>query len=264
MRDRRSQAARTHILPHLGALEVRTVTRDDVKRLVLALDAKTRQGFTVSPDGTRKPFAWKTALNAWSVVRALFRDAQRAKALDLCVRADNPSEGVAGPDRGPTKAKAYLWPSEFVTLVTCPRVTVRWRRLVAVAVYTYLRPGELAALDCDDVDLEHRVLHIHCAVDRVRGGPPKATKTGRARRIPIELAAQPLLQALFLEAGGRGPLFPMPSVASSRPSSRRTCASPASRAPICSRATLPAGRSPSTICARPGSPGWPSAATDVH
>jgi integrase len=55
-------------------------------------------------------------------------------------------------------------------------------------------------------------LHVHHAVDRVRGGTPKATKTGRARRIPIEADVLPLLQALFLEARGSGPLFPMPSV----------------------------------------------------
>jgi integrase len=201
-----------HILPQLGALEVCAVTRDDLKRLVLSLDAKTRQGFAVGPGGISKPFGWKTALNAWSVVRALFRDAQRAKALDLCVRADNPSDGIAGPDRGPTKAKPYLWPTEFLALVTCRCVPVRWRRLFAIAVCTYLRPGELAALDCDDADLEHRVLHVHRAVDRVRRGRLKATKTGRARRIPIEPTVVPLLQALFIEARGQGPVFPMPSV----------------------------------------------------
>src|SRR5262249_20608609 len=104
------------------------------------------------------------------------------------------------------------WPSEFLALVTCRRVPVRWRRLFAIAVCTYLRPGELAALQCDDIDLEHRVLHVHRAVDRVRGGALKATKTGRARRIPIERAILPLLKALVAEANGHGAVFPMPTV----------------------------------------------------
>ncbi|HXN30513.1 MAG TPA: hypothetical protein VN894_01580 [Polyangiaceae bacterium] len=62
----------------------------------------------------------------------------------LCVRDDNPARDVAGPDVGAKKAKAYLWPSEFLQLAKCERVPLRWRRLFAVAVYTYARAGELA------------------------------------------------------------------------------------------------------------------------
>jgi hypothetical protein len=75
--------------------------------------------FTEDAESFRRPFGWKTAVNAWSVVRAIFRDACGAKRVDLCVRDDNPAAGVAGRDRGPGKAKAYLWPSEFLALVSC-------------------------------------------------------------------------------------------------------------------------------------------------
>jgi integrase len=150
------------VLPPIGALEVCAVTRDDLKRLVALLDAKVRRGFTVDAKGTRKPFGWKTAISAWGVVRALFRDARGAKRVDLCVRDDNPADGISGPDTGATKAKTYLWPSEFLTLASCERVPVRWRRLFAIAVYTYARTGEQAALDwTTDVDLDHGTIHIH-------------------------------------------------------------------------------------------------------
>jgi integrase len=201
-----------HVLPQIGHIEVRAVTRDDLKRLVMMLDAKARRGFSVDVSGNRKPFGCKTAANAWGVVRALFRDAQRSKNVELCVRDDNPSDGVQGPELGARKAKAYLWPSEFLTLISSPAVPPRWRRVFAIAVYTYARAGELAALDWSDVDLEHRTIHIHRSTDRVRDGKTKATKTNTARRIPIEPALLPLLVAMHREANGRGLVLRMPSI----------------------------------------------------
>jgi len=131
---------------------------------------------------------------AWSVTRALFRDAQRAKEVELCVRDDNPADGVAAPDTGAKKAKTYLWPSEFLSLVPCELVPVRWRRLFAIAVYTYARAGEQAALDwSSDVDLDHGTIHIHRSTDRTRHRT-KATKSDAARRIPIEPELVPLLK----------------------------------------------------------------------
>jgi hypothetical protein len=53
-----------HVLPTIGALDVRAVTRDDLKRLVALLDAKVLRGFTVDADGKLKPFGWKTAISA--------------------------------------------------------------------------------------------------------------------------------------------------------------------------------------------------------
>lgn len=201
----------THVFPLLGALGVREVARDDLKRLVADLDAKTRRGHTIDAKGKRRPFGWKTAGNVWNVVRALFRDARGAKRVDLCVRDDNPADGVAGPDQGTTKAKTYLWPSEFLALVTCPRVPLRWRRLFALAVYTFVRAGELSALEWGDVDLEHAIIHVHRSNDRVRRRGVTSTKSDAARRIPIEPALLPLLKALFIETKGKGNVFHLPS-----------------------------------------------------
>jgi len=196
-----------HILPAIGKRDVRTIARDDLKRLITALDKKAARG--KSADG--KPFAWKTAVNAWGVARALFRDAQKAKDVTLCVREDNPAEGVAGPDVGAKKAKTYLWPSEFLTLAGSERVPVRWGRLFALAVYTFARAGELAALKWSDVDLEHGTIHVHQSNDRVRKRGIKATKSETARRIPVEPELAPLLAAMRREAGGKGLVFRMPS-----------------------------------------------------
>jgi integrase len=84
--------------------------------------------------------------------------------------------------------------------------------LFALGVYMFPRAGELAALNWDDIDLEHRAIHIHCSHDARRGRLTKATKTETARRIPIEPALVPLLEALRNEAHGRGSVVRMPSV----------------------------------------------------
>jgi hypothetical protein len=66
----------------LGAIPMRDVTRDDLRRLVSALDAKAKVG-SYRVEGKRHPFGWKTAVNVWSVARAMFRDAATAKRVDL-------------------------------------------------------------------------------------------------------------------------------------------------------------------------------------
>jgi integrase len=193
-----------HVLPVIGTRGIVDVTRDDLKRLVTTLDARARRGFREGTDGRRKSFGWKSAVHAWTVVRAMFRDACRAKRVDLCVRDDNPAAGVAAPDAGTRKAKTYLWPSEFLALVSSPSVPVRWRRLIALAVCTYARAGELAALEWDGIDLEHGTIHVHRARSSKGERSLKPTKTDTARRIPIEPSLLPLLRAMHAEEKGRG------------------------------------------------------------
>ena len=205
---------RLHLLPLIGHLDVRAVTRDELKGLVKELDAKARRGETVDAEGRSRSFSAKTAVNAWVVVRAMFRDARRAKDPALCVREDNPADDVAPPDMGSHKAKTYLWPSEFLALITCERVPLRWRRLFALATYTYARAGELAALEWSDVDLEHGTIHIHRSLDSRRGSAStkatKATKSDTARRVRIEPALAPLLASLHRMAGGTGRVIRKP------------------------------------------------------
>lgn len=80
---------------------------------------------------------------------------------------------------------------------------LRWRRLYALAVYLYLRPGELAALEWGDVDLAHGFVNVHQALDR-EAGEVKSTKTGVTRKVPIHPHLAPLLEVLRKEAKGKG------------------------------------------------------------
>jgi integrase len=183
---------RKWVLPSLGPKRMGEITRADLERLVEELDANVRAS----------ALAWRTARNTWAVVAKAFDDACRSKVLALRVLETNPAAGVRGPDEGVKQSKSYLYPSEFAALVSCQRVPLRWRRLFALAVYTYTRAGELEALEREDVDLRAGVLHVHRAIDRSEAGEVKETKTNNPRRIPIEPTLAPLLQTLLADGDG--------------------------------------------------------------
>ena len=201
-----------HILPILGSLDVRTFNRDDVERFRDHLDKSIERGFTVDAAGTRRTFSWKTAANCWTLLTSMAGDMVNAKKRDMRVRTDNPCRDVRAPERGGDKAKQYLYPSEFLRFVSRENVPLRWRRAVAVAVYTFLRDGELRAMRWQDgdVDLEHGVLSVTRAWNRRTKGI-KETKTGHTRRFAIEPALLPLLEAMHEQKSGEGSVVAMAS-----------------------------------------------------
>lgn len=187
------------ILPLLGEKAVADVSREDVESLVEHLDASVVDG----------ALAWKTALNTWGLVTKALADACGSKVKALRVRRDNPAAGVEGPDRGAKRSRCYLYPSEVLQVLASERVTLAWRRSLALSVYLYTRPGELRALRwAEDVDTARGLAHVHRSIDRE--GDAKTTKTGITRRVPIEPTLLPLLRAMEREAGGEGPVIELP------------------------------------------------------
>lgn len=184
---------RKWVLPHLGPRPMVEIKRLDLEHLVEELDAVVRAEL----------LSWRTARNVWAVVSKMFDDACRSKVLALRVLTENPCAGIRGPDEGVRKSKSYVYPNEFARLVACSRVPIRWRRLFAVAIYTYTRAGELEALEKEDVDLDAMLIHVHRAIDRSEEGEAKETKTNNPRRIPIEAPLVPLLRLLLAETPGR-------------------------------------------------------------
>lgn len=87
--------------------------------------------------------------------------------------------------------------------MACDDVPVKWRRTFAVTTYLYLRAGEANALSWEDIDLDHGAVHVHQSIDR-RTGNLSTTKTEAARRVPIDAALLPLLEAMLGESGGVG------------------------------------------------------------
>ncbi len=193
--DRRRLAK--HVLRILGPLDVRSFGREDVERVVTDLDRKI-----LLDEDHEEHLSWKTASNVWVLVARMCKDMASAKPRHLRVRDDNPAEKVRPPERGETTAQQYLYPSEFRRLMECKAIDATFRAVYAVAVYTYARSNELAALTWDDVDLNHGVIHITKSVDR-ETRKVKSTKSGTTRRIPIEPALKPLLDRLKRESEHR-------------------------------------------------------------
>jgi integrase len=187
---------RRHVLSTIGHLDVTKVSTEDIERVVEDLDRKVRL-----PEGHEDRLAWKTASNVWVLVTKMFDDAVKSKRRDLRVRKERPTLEVRGPDRGVTRAKQYLYPSELLRLVSCDGIDVAYRRLYVAAIYIFARAGELEALTWDDVDMEHRVIHINKAVDRATNRV-KSTKSGDTRRLPIEPNLLPLLRVLKEQTKG--------------------------------------------------------------
>ena len=169
----------------LHAIDVRAIDRGHVEDLVRRLDVAVHDG----------RLSWKSASNVWSLARAMLSDMSASKSAATRVRVDNPSAGVLGPDVGERAARVYLYPVEVSRLLSCHLVPVRWRALYALAVYSYCRSGELAALRWGDVDLEAGIFRVQRARDKVTKGT-KRTKGGLARSVPIEPALLPLLALL--------------------------------------------------------------------
>jgi len=180
------------ISPVIGTKPIVDVTRRDLEELVQKLDQAV----------VAKEIGWKTATNVWGVASKMFSDACRSKVLSLRVRDDNPARDVQGPDRGRERSGPYLFPAELEAIIRCERVPARWKRLIVLATYLYVRRGELEALEWQDVNLEKLYVHVHRAVDSK--GEVKPTKTGDTRRVPIEPTLLPLLERMREEANGEG------------------------------------------------------------
>lgn len=240
--------------------------RRSIARTCSARSRKTRAGRKVRLDeGEDDHLSLKTASNVWVLVSKMCKDLADAKRRDMCVRGDIPAERDDPPERGARVAKRYLYLSEFRRLVECTAIDVTFRMLYALAVYTYARSNELAALTWDDVDLEHGVIHITKSIDR-ETHEEKSTKSGTTRRIPIEAELRPLIANLHAERkklhGKHAAHVPWTPVTKTAPS---FCAYAfrlrASRGRSSSRATRTANTSPSTTCGRRGSRGVRSEGT---
>ena len=169
------------------------VTRDDIEDVRDALDVEVSKR---KSEGGIAGMSGARAANVWSVLTSMMKEACTSKRRDLRVRTDNPCLSVQPPDKTAARAKTFIYPSEFLTLVACTDVPLAWRETYAVGCYLYLRPGELRALLWTDVDFEAGVVHITKAYDE-DSDTVKAPKTHNGvRDVPIPSTLVPLLEAM--------------------------------------------------------------------
>lgn len=197
---------RLHLSPLIGHLRMHEVTSEHLRLVVEALDDKAANNAGI--DG--RDFGEKTAVNCWAVVTAMFRDAFASKRKDLRILPSNPALGVLPPDGPDAIEKQWLFPDELRQLLTCGAVPLWRRRMYAVCVYLFCRPGEVLALRWGSgVDVPHGMVRINRAYNSEKKRFNEYTKTGDTRHFALEPILLPLLEAMQREAGdGAELLFP--------------------------------------------------------
>jgi integrase len=186
-----------HIAPHIGEKPIVDVSKDDLEKIVQHFDNQIARG----------EYAWTTAKKWWQLVAKIFKDSCTSKNLSLRVRKDNPAADVAPPDTGDERAKAFLYPDEFLRFAACEQIDLKLRRIVALALYLYCRASEIVLLRWDDVDLEHGTATICRSWDRERKRE-KSTKTKVPRIFRIEPHIMPLLRVLYAARDNSGRVIP--------------------------------------------------------
>jgi integrase len=188
-----------------GQLPIASVRREHIEMVVHSLDRdqlKPRAQHGIS---------WKSAACIWGLVTKAFDDACRAKDLTLRVRHDNPCEKVRGPDVGTERGKSILYPDELLAVWRHPEIPLRWKRMIAIAVYTALRSSELRALRWPDVDLRRGLIHVHAQQHATTEDAKRLKSGARAHYVEIEPNILPVFKALHKERHDDR-VLPMPPI----------------------------------------------------
>jgi integrase len=179
LRPRTRQLYRTaldrHIFPRLGSRRISDINEDRIAHLVLQLEQQGLSGWTVR--GVLTPLG-----------RILNYAARRG------LIPDNPISRLEAAERPKVirREMRILRPEEIDALLTV--ATPAYRAILATAIFTGLRQGELLGLTWADINFEVGVVHVRCQLDR--GGSRVAPKTRQALR---DVILMPSLASLLGE-----------------------------------------------------------------
>lgn len=163
------QRLRDHVLPVIGDLPLASVRARDLAALIADL-----RRTSMSP---------KTIRNVYSVVQALFRDAEISGAIDRAPAKLTRHQLPPVPERDPTEAAASIYPlAELEALIGDWRVPLDRQVVYGLAGVAGLRHGEIAALLVRHVDLTREPLGC---ITVARSNAKAKTKTGAVRLVPI-------------------------------------------------------------------------------
>ena len=115
------------------------------------------------------------------------------KAIKLEIyKGENPCIGVAKQKENPARTR-YLEKDQIPLLLA--HIPKRSQALVAFAIATGMRRGEILGLNWKDINLEHNLIHVH------------ESKSGYSREIPIMSSLKDIL--LGLSQSPNGKVFPI-------------------------------------------------------
>lgn len=197
-RDRLKASARAHYLavianrinPALYDREIDTITRADVDAWARWIE--TQRNLRGEPYSTATLGTW------WRPICTMLRDAAADHDFPDPTNRVRPPKGATGRRR----ERRTLTAAELRALVDA--ATARhpaWAREVQAVVYSGMRPGELYALEVDDIDEAQGVIHVTRAVWRGNLG---TTKTDDPRDVALTPALRVLLRVQHEAVQARG------------------------------------------------------------
>ena len=148
-----------------GDLRMEDFTREMARRWALEV-SQTRR----APIRTMFGIAEEDGVVARNPFSNLRIAQSRGRKDTIPFRTDDPTERVARLDR-------------LANTATLIHGDYRFDSMILFAAYTGMRPGELFALEWDDIDVERNLVHVTKAHDRVGG--VKKPKSGKDRTIAL-------------------------------------------------------------------------------
>ena len=158
---------RCHILPQLGKLRLDAVTLEQQQVFV------TRLSQSVSPKSVR---------NIVGTLSALLRSARKNRYSVALVNLSD----LALPDEGVKHEARFFTPVQVRQIID--RAGEPFRTMFCILAATGLRAGELLGLTVDDLDFDHRLIHVRRSVIRGRVQSLKSKASRRPLPMPDALA----------------------------------------------------------------------------
>jgi integrase len=176
---------RLHVLSEIGPRRLCAIDREQLQGLVNRMTAAGISAALIEA--------------SMSPLRAIYRQAMRMPSSGVAV---NPTVGLELPTSR-EKRERVAPPQECASLLTA---LSQDRALWATAMYAGLRRGELQALRIEDIDLQAGVIEVSRGWDDKEG--VIATKSGKARKVPIATGLRQILREHLMALGRReGLLF---------------------------------------------------------
>jgi len=190
--------------PHFAGRVVESITRDDIKALVVVMIAGKR------PSGLErdKPPSPKTIRNVVGNLSAMLRYAEREGW-----RQGNPADGVDLPEQRSSDEIRWLEPEEVRVLaehaIDSPYQHLD-RVLYVVAAMTGLRQGELVELRWRDLDWTAGAIRVRRSFTRKALGTPKSRRSSRSVPMADDVAAALEQLSRLVDDGPDDLVFPHP------------------------------------------------------
>lgn len=181
---------RRHILPYFGRYKVKAITAESIEQFITSLLSAT--------------LAAQTAIHYLRTLKLILK-----QGVIWGYLSRNPGEYVKPPRR--TKKEIAFFSQEELN-VLIERTIPEHKPMIATAVLTGMRRGELLALSWGDIDFLNHRIHIRHAISGRKLSEPKSRHSRRVINVPRGLAEllreHQLRQTVELEQNADNLVFP--------------------------------------------------------